>query len=1287
MNLDFSNLPQEERAQRLTALLLGELPAAETDALRAALAVDSELAREHKRLRQTIELVRETRAMERQTSAEGTPLRLNDTRRQKLLEMFQQPVTTPVIAPRRPRNLQFLPLALAAALVGLLVVSVMLPSLSKSKAKAERVTMLPAFGVSPVKSSTDFDSDHFAESAARGSALGEVVRVGLREREVLLADDFVVSEVNRQPALARPAVALVLPATSDALSDEAVRFENVSDFSGGQIAARELPEALKRSESIRDLTRADGPALSGGSSFLFNQPAANPVPTPGASSQLGLPSISTLSGRKSVAQATDTYAVVGQLAGDMTVALAVNNSITANYFTDSTAPVNDGRLGSLPPTAPVPSAVEKKNRFKSGGLVDGVDAIRSQKQIQPEARAASLAPKATEGIIEARRAQAAASGSMALPATPPPLETRSYPVDAKELSKGLGNVTAFSFGESQSGGGVGGRGGGVGRSSGRGTALGDVGGPQNSGGLQFQSQMPPAVLAPQSTMQNLFTTAGVDLTATGKSVSFHEQSGALTVTGTAADLDMVQKTMEVLNLGEPPLTIGAKFMNVEQDAAPAGLADALEAIQKIPSTAGGASVPTRGDSESQIYRLRAAQTVPSGSRLSVTSSPASEPVKESALKDAVRFADDGALVFINGITVASTNALLSNNTWDSAAGPGLPGHDSSWFGRTEATGASSAMNYQWKLGGENSVQQQNLPTSGSGIGSRLNIAVSRVTGGIDGDQAVDAASRVRGFYDDNANPALARMKEEGLIVGSVVVNGRSVSGQTVPTNQKALKDTAAEQRLLAPNAFARTNFMVGTNHFVARHAGIVAAKDLEKQLADSVPAKPASPAPTPQPKILTRDNAFSTFSLNVSDVSFKLAAASLEKGAMPDATTVRSEEFINAFDYRDPMPAAGVPVAFVSERARYPFAHNRDVLRFSVKTAAQGRDGGKPLNIVLLLDNSGSMERADRVQIIQEALRALAAQLQPQDKLSVVTFSRTARLWADGVTGAQAAEVAKKIAALTPEGGTNLEEALDLAYRTALRHYAATAINRVVLLTDGAANLGNVEPAALKAKVENFRKQGVALDCFGIGWEGFNDDLLENLSRNGDGRYGFVNTPEEAATEFAGQLAGALRVAASDVKVQVEFNPKRVTAYRQIGYAKHQLTKQQFRDNTVDAAEISASEAGNALYVIETNPRGEGPIATVRARFRIPQTSDYREHEWVVPFGSAVELEQSGSALRLATSASAFSEWLAGSPFAGEVTTDRLLGLLSGVPEVYGADPRPKKLEWMIRQAKSISGK
>ncbi|MBI3880999.1 MAG: von Willebrand factor type A domain-containing protein [Verrucomicrobia bacterium] len=468
-------------------------------------------------------------------------------------------------------------------------------------------------------------------------------------------------------------------------------------------------------------------------------------------------------------------------------------------------------------------------------------------------------------------------------------------------------------------------------------------------------------------------------------------------------------------------------------------------------------------------------------------------------------------------------------------------------------------------------------------------------------------------------------------------------------------------------------------------------KELGVQPAEPVDAplpKPAANAPIPQPEILARDNAFSTFSLNVSDVSFKLAAASLEQGQMPDPASVRSEEFINAFDYRDPEAAPGVPVAFAWERARYPFAHNRDLLRFSVKTAAAGRQSGRPLNLVLAIDNSGSMERADRVRILREALRVLGTQLHAADKLSVITFARTPRLWVDGAGGETAGEIFEKVGALTPEGGTNLEEALNLAYRTALRHYLTNGLNRVVLLTDGAANLGDVDPAALKQKVEAHRKQGVALDCFGIGWDGFNDDLLEVLSRNGDGRYGFLNSPEEAATDFAGQLAGALQVAASDVKVQVEFNPKRVTSWRQIGYAKHQLTKEQFRDNTVDAAELAAQEAGNALYTIEANPAGIGPVATVRVRFKIPGTSDYREHAWDVPFtGNAVALEQSSPAMRLAATASAFSEWLAASPFAAEVAPNKLLNYLSGVPEIFGADARPKKLEWMIRQAKSVGGK
>ena len=458
--------------------------------------------------------------------------------------------------------------------------------------------------------------------------------------------------------------------------------------------------------------------------------------------------------------------------------------------------------------------------------------------------------------------------------------------------------------------------------------------------------------------------------------------------------------------------------------------------------------------------------------------------------------------------------------------------------------------------------------------------------------------------------------------------------------------------------------------------------------ADLPLRKPTPNTPVPQPEILTRTNAFSTFSLNVSDVSFKLAEASLQNNKLPDTASIRSEEFLNAFDYRDPEAAAGQPMAFAAERARSPFAHNRELLRFAIKTAAAGRQPGRALNLVLLLDVSGSMERADRVAIIHEALRVLGAQLQPQDTVSVVTFARTARLWADGVRGDQAAGTFERVGGITPEGGTNLEEAMRLAYETAHRHYLAGGLNRVVLLTDGAANLGNVAPEALQQKVEAQRRQGIALDCFGIGWEDYNDDLLERLSSHGDGRYAFLNSPAEAAKDFAAKLAGALQIAAADVKVQVEFNPARVVCHRQIGYATHQLTKEQFRDNTVAAGEIAAQEAGNALYAIQTDPAGEGPVATVHVRYRLPGTQDYREHSWDVPYtGTAPALEKSSAPMRLAATAGAFAEWLAASPYAQEVTPDALLKLLRGVPEIYGADDRPKQLETMIREARSLEGK
>ncbi len=345
---------------------------------------------------------------------------------------------------------------------------------------------------------------------------------------------------------------------------------------------------------------------------------------------------------------------------------------------------------------------------------------------------------------------------------------------------------------------------------------------------------------------------------------------------------------------------------------------------------------------------------------------------------------------------------------------------------------------------------------------------------------------------------------------------------------------------------------------------------------------------------------------------------------------------------------------------------------------------------MLLLDNSGSMERADRVQIIHEALRVLAGQLQPQDKFSVVTFARTARLWA-GRRARQPGGASRRwqVSGLTPQGGTNLEDAMNLAYQTALRHYLANGINRVVLLTDGAANLGNVDPEALKQKVEANRKQGIALDCFGIGWEGYNDDLLEVLSRNGDGRYAFLNTPEEVASEFAAKLAGALHVAASDVKVQVEFNPAPrdgVSADRLREASAHQgAVPRQHGERRADRRRRGGQRA--------LRGRSESAAATARSArcacasgFPARRTTASTRGTCLTP---ATRWRWSKPARRCAwppPRARSPSGWRP-APMRAEVTPDQLLGYLSGVPEVYGADARPKKLEWMIRQAKSIAGK
>ncbi|MDR2844777.1 MAG: von Willebrand factor type A domain-containing protein [Puniceicoccales bacterium] len=434
-------------------------------------------------------------------------------------------------------------------------------------------------------------------------------------------------------------------------------------------------------------------------------------------------------------------------------------------------------------------------------------------------------------------------------------------------------------------------------------------------------------------------------------------------------------------------------------------------------------------------------------------------------------------------------------------------------------------------------------------------------------------------------------------------------------------------------------------------------------------------------------NPFSTFSLNVSDAAFRLAAESLRQLRWPDAATLRTEEFVNALTYADPPPATGEAVSLTQEQARDPFTHNRNLLRLTVQTASAGRNSRQPLNLTILLDTSGSMERADRQATLAVALRALADYIKPQDTVSLIGFARTPRLFFQETGAVARQSLLAHIGAIPPEGGTNLELALNAAYAQNRKTATPTALNRVVLLTDGAANLGDANPTSLAALIAKNKKLGTGLDCYGIGFDDYNDILLETLARTANGRYAYLNNADDAREDFAKKLAGALQVAAQNVKVQLEFNPARVSAWRLLGYEKHRLKKEDFRDNTVAAAELGAAENGTAVYSVALDPNGTGDIGTLRVRYQDPRTGDYHERDWTLPYDPTTPaLDHAAPGIKLAAAAALFAEKLEALPQAESVPLKALETLVRTANAAQPPAPANQQLQTMIEQARRAQG-
>ena len=525
----------------------------------------------------------------------------------------------------------------------------------------------------------------------------------------------------------------------------------------------------------------------------------------------------------------------------------------------------------------------------------------------------------------------------------------------------------------------------------------------------------------------------------------------------------------------------------------------------------------------------------------------------------------------------------------------------------------------------------------------------------------------------------------------MVVEGKS--NRLVSTARYAGGSAGNKRRDVAGDELGRSVSLNQVDELRFAQKGKALSSESEKLLSDDerTALKPAKQViafdESLRAEIVAVTEAVSTFSLHVSDASFRLAKAALARGEAPDPTTIRPEEFYNAFDYGDPSPVAGEPVSCRIEQAAHPFLQQRNLVRIALKVPAAGRGAGTPLRLTVLLDTSGSMEREDRAATVRAAFTALASLLGPNDRVTLVGFARTPRLLAESVAGDQAAKLIELAVHTPAEGGTNMEEALALAGNLAMRQRLAGAQNRIVLLTDGAANLGDADPQQLARRVEAFRQNGIAFDACGVVADGLDDSVLEALTRKGDGRYTILNSPEEADAVFARQLAGAFRPAAKDVKVQVRFNPARVARYRLIGFEQHRLKTEDFRNDAIDAAELAAEEAAVAVYQVEVRPGGEGELGEVSVRFLDTRTNERVERMWTLAYAAQpAAFVRATPSLQLAGSAAFLAEKLRGGALAGQIRLEEFAPVVEGLGAAYPQAARVRDFVEMFRQTRRLTG-
>jgi len=458
------------------------------------------------------------------------------------------------------------------------------------------------------------------------------------------------------------------------------------------------------------------------------------------------------------------------------------------------------------------------------------------------------------------------------------------------------------------------------------------------------------------------------------------------------------------------------------------------------------------------------------------------------------------------------------------------------------------------------------------------------------------------------------------------------------------------------------------------------------------------------PFVRVAQDPLATFSMDVDTASYANMRRFLTANRLPPKDSVRIEELLNYFTYDYSTPQGNSPLAVNAEVAAAAWKREHLLVRIGIKGKELDVDHRKPSNLVFLIDVSGSMDSPEKLPLLKSAMKLLVDRLGENDRVAIVVYAGSEGLALPSTTGDRKAALAEAIDTLVPGGATNGAAGIRLAYNTAVANFIPGGINRVILATDGDFNVGISSEGDLIRLIQEQARSGVFLSVLGFGKGNLQDAKLEKLADNGNGNYAYIDTLNEARKALIEQMGGTLVTIAKDVKIQVEFNPAEVNAYRLIGYENRVLRHEDFNDDQKDAGDIGAGHTVTALF--EIVPRGvaidipsvdplryqtpsqpisnsgRGELMIVKVRYKDPEASHSRLLEFPIVARGTAFADATGD-YRFASAVAAFGMALRESPYRGQFNLDRVLEIAENS---RGTDKGGYRQEFiqLVRKAQSV---